>query len=236
MAFVFCAFSSVGGLFRNDEMPGVLVDRGGRDFIGFAPSEGDDDALMGRLNHEQIAEGNGSRTFLSIKEPFGNDAISNDIIDGGDVVGLPSLEVDDVFFMEQEIDEPTAEDDGFHAFSSIEGPFANAIFNVVDGGDVVCLHILGGEGGFCFGGGRKWLVCVWLGLQHCNLSRCLDNYVSVVMSLRCSCSHLWLDKKDKGYVYVCPSNLYFPSTWLCQVAIILEYFINSGKIIKITSA
>jgi hypothetical protein len=38
----------------------------------------------------------------------------------------------------------------------------------------------------------------------------------VVVSLRCSCSCLWLDKKYKNKSYVCPFNLFFHGAWLCH--------------------
>ena len=49
---------------------------------------------------------------------------------------------------------------------------------------------------------------------------CQDNYDPVVMTLRCGCSRLWLDKKDKSYV--CPSHLMLVS-W-CLVMLNTVFF------------
>ena len=53
---------------------------------------------------------------------------------------------------------------------------------------------------------------------------CQDNYDSVVMTLRCGCSRLWLDKKDKSYV--CPSHLMLVSWCLVMLNTVFFCIIN----------
>ncbi len=65
------------------------------------------------------------------------------------------------------------------------------------------------------------LFLTWLDGCSSHAMRCQDNYNSVVMSLHCSCSCHWLDKKNKSHV--CPSIFFFSGAWLCQTPFVVSF-------------